>query len=102
MGYHYVIEPMGHVVETRNPDLIGSHTPGNNHDSIAVYLAGDAESGHTPVQEAALDVLLGALMRVFGRLAVVGHAEFQRYSNRELRCPHLDMDGLRARLDVAL
>jgi N-acetylmuramoyl-L-alanine amidase len=95
IGYHLVIERDGRVAECRPRDAIGSHTPGNNHDSIGVCLAGDAVSGHTEGQLLQLRALVADLMWQFGRLKVVGHTELQRYQNRELRCPHLDMDAFR-------
>jgi hypothetical protein len=101
IGYHAVIEPDGKLVECRPLHTIGSHTPGNNHDSIAVCLAGDAESGHTESQLGTLSQLLVGLMQTFGRLPVVGHTELQRYRNRELRCPHMDMEAFRAALTFA-
>lgn len=96
IGYHAVIEPDGKLSECRPLHTIGSHTPGNNHDSIAVCLAGDAESGHTPDQLVTLQHFLLGLLRAFGRLPIVGHTELQRYRNRELRCPHMDMEAFRA------
>jgi N-acetylmuramoyl-L-alanine amidase len=98
VGYHFVIERDGSLVETRPRGSVGAHTPGNNHNSIGVCLAGDAASRHTVEQRVMLHALVVDLMWQFGRLEVVGHTELQRYRNRELRCPHLDMDELRETL----
>jgi hypothetical protein len=47
VGYHYVIERDGRVVCTRHWAVMGSHTPGNNHDSIGVYIVGGGNGGST-------------------------------------------------------
>ncbi len=38
VGYHFVIEQDGRVVQTRHWDSMGAHTPGCNHDSLGVYM----------------------------------------------------------------
>lgn len=41
VGYHYLIEANGLVVQTREDTEIGAHDAGENLDSIGVCLAGD-------------------------------------------------------------
>lgn len=100
VGYHFVIERDGKLVTTRPAEAIGSHTPGYNHDSIGICLAGSSD--HTPAQEMALGALVVSLMWDHGRLEVWGHTELNRYRDRELRCPVLDMDAFRAHLSTIL
>lgn len=41
VGYHYVIEKAGAVIQARYDDEIGAHDQGENLDSIGICLAGD-------------------------------------------------------------
>lgn len=100
VGYHFVIERSGRLVECRPREVIGSHTPGHNHESVGVCLAGRFE--HTPEQVEALLALIVSLFWDFGRLQVVGHTELQRYRGRDLVCPALDMPALRDRVETLL
>ncbi len=108
IGYHYIIERGGETVAGRPEELIGSHTPGHNMDSIGVCLVGGREHGvdggvdnFTRGQRKALLRLIQQLYTKYGPLKIKGHSEVQRYRNRNLPpCPALDMDLLRE--DVAL
>lgn len=109
VGYHFIIERDGTVVETRRRHLIGTHTPGHNLDSIGICLVGGREhfSGAVGVdnftrrQRRALLSLLSGLRAEYGKIDVVGHTEVQKYRNKSLAdCPALDMDELRQ--DLAL
>lgn len=99
VGYHYVIERDGEVVHCRPVNLMGSHTPAHNHDSIGVCLAG--ESAFEPRQWAALFDLCVYLENRFGPLRLEGHYEVQRYRNsKRPRCPCCDMDEVRQQMDM--
>ncbi|MBD9542195.1 N-acetylmuramoyl-L-alanine amidase [Ensifer sp. ENS04] len=103
IGYHFIIERDGHVVTGRPLDLIGSHTPGHNMDSIGVCLVGGREHGvshgvdnFTREQRKELLKLLLSLTDKYGKLQIKGHSEVQRYRNRSLPpCPAIDMELLR-------
>lgn len=110
VGYHFIIERDGTVVESRRRHLVGTHTPGHNLDSIGVCLVGGREASQPGVgvnnftfrQHRALLQLLAALRSEYSKdVEVVGHSEVQRYRNKSLAdCPCLDMDELRQ--DLAL
>lgn len=108
IGYHFILERDGHVEETRNRHLIGTHTPGNNMDSIGVCLVGGREEGHylgvpnfTPQQMDSLFELVIELRQEFGPIPIVGHSEVQRYRNKSLPdCPPIEMDDLRQDFEV--
>lgn len=110
VGYHFVVERDGEIVETRRRHLVGTHTPGHNMDSIGVCLVGGREAAFpgegidnfTFKQRRALIQLLAALRGEYGKdVQVVGHTEVQKYRNKSLAdCPALDMDELRQ--DLAL
>lgn len=116
IGYHYIIEGDGAVIETRKRDLIGTHTPGHNMDSIGICLVGGRDhfpqlGAHQPAflhtdnftieQRHALFDLVLALRAEFGPAKLLGHTEVQKYRNRDLPpCPCLDMDDLRQDLEV--
>lgn len=107
IGYHYIIERDGEVVEGRGRDVIGSHTPGHNMDSIGVCLVGgreeeggDGVDNFTRDQRLSLLRLLHELRQVYPGIKLKGHSEVQKYRNRSLPpCPPIDMDELRMDLD---
>lgn len=41
VGYHYLIERNGEVVQTRDDTEVGAHDQGENHNSIGICLAGN-------------------------------------------------------------
>lgn len=106
IGYHYVIERDGTLIECRPPDAMGSHCPGYNHNSVGVCLVGGLENEHlvdnfTADQRAALCVLSVNLNARYGKtLAVKGHTELGRFIGRHRYhpCPCLDMPTLRDQL----
>lgn len=108
IGYHFIIERDGGPIETRKRDLIGTHTPGHNMDSIGVCLVGgrshrngDHENNFTDGQIVTLFQLVLKLREQFGPIPLLGHTEVQKYRNRNLpNCPCLDMDDLRQDLEV--
>lgn len=40
IGYHYVIDKKGNILEGRTEDRVGAHCEGQNHDSIGICLTG--------------------------------------------------------------
>lgn len=108
IGYHYIIERDGEVVECRGREKIGSHTPGHNLDSIGVCLVGgrewDVEDGidnFTEDQKRSLLRLLHSLRQAYPGIRLKGHSEVQRYRDkRHPPCPPIDMDLLREDLDL--
>lgn len=95
IGYHLVIERDGRCFEARPVDCVGSHTPGCNHDSVGVCLAGGFEGADdfTLEQEETLHALLDVLLSRYPEAAVRGHSECVR--RRGPTCPSLDMNALR-------
>lgn len=95
VGYHLVIERDGRLVQTRPLNVIGSHLPGHNHDSIGICLAGNEERGFTEAQLEALQGLIN--MPGLRELPLLGHYEIPRSGTRRsgCKCPCLDMNKLR-------
>lgn len=108
IGYHAIIERDGTRVMCRGLDLIGSHTPGHNMDSIGVCLVGGREEdggegvdNFTQEQRREFLRFFHELTKTYGPLRLEGHSEVQRFRHRDHPpCPPLDMDLLRE--DVAL
>ena len=108
IGYHYIIERDGTVVECRGREKIGSHTPGVNLEPIGVCsgggreeIGGDGVDNFTPSQRQSLLRLLHELRTVYPGVKLRGHSEVQRFRNREAPpCPPIDMDLLREDLDL--
>jgi N-acetyl-anhydromuramyl-L-alanine amidase AmpD len=63
VGYHYVIEKDGTVVQCREDTELGAHDTGENMDSIGICLVGNFETSRPSVeQEASFAHLLRRLM----------------------------------------
>lgn len=103
IGYNYIIERDGSVVECRGRYKVGSHTPGLNMDSIGVCLVGGREEeggpgvdNFTRGQRGALLVLLHEIKAEWPGLKVKSHSEVQRFRDKgHPKCPPIDMDILR-------
>ena len=84
IGYHFLIDRDGKVVEGRPVERSGAHTKGHNKSSIGIALFGghggsenDLFGDHfTPAQEAALRDLIDRLQSQFGSLKVSGHNQY--------------------------
>lgn len=108
IGYHFIIERDGKVVECRGRELIGSHSPGHNMASIGICLVGgreeiegDGVDNFTHDQRRNLLCLIHELRQAYPGVRLKGHSEVQRYRNRSHpKCPSLDMDLLREDADL--
>lgn len=92
IGYHYVIDRRGHILEGRDVDIIGAHCQGHNQHSIGVcYIGGCAKDGVTPkdtrtlAQKAALLSLLADLKKLYPKATIHGHRDFANKA-----CPSFD------------
>jgi N-acetylmuramoyl-L-alanine amidase len=66
VGYHYVIEKDGTVIQARNEGEEGCHTIGQNKQSIGVCMVGNFDTETpTPEQEDALGKLLSMLIQKY-------------------------------------
>jgi N-acetylmuramoyl-L-alanine amidase len=94
IGYHYVIELDGSIVEGRPIELIGAHCLGQNKFSIGIcYVGGMNKSMSKPKdtrteeQKVSLTELMNELKSKFD-LSVHGHNQF---SNKA--CPSFDVEN---------
>ena len=83
IGYHFVIELDGTIKKGRDIDEKGSHTKGENYDSIGVCYIGELErDGKTPkdtmteMQDISMLELIKSLRLIFGELSIHGHNEY--------------------------
>ena len=95
IGYHYVIELDGKVVEGRPVELVGAHCFGQNKFSIGVcYIGGMNKSMSKPKdtrteeQKESIIKLIKKLRGRYGDLTIHGHNEF---SNKA--CPSFDVSN---------
>jgi len=95
IGYHYVIELDGKVVEGRSVELVGAHCVGQNKFSIGVcYVGGMNKSMSKPKdtrteeQKESIVKLIKKLKKEHSILSVHGHNEF---SNKA--CPSFDVSN---------
>lgn len=112
-GYHFVItrwRPEGTpaVKAGRERDLVGSHTPGHNWESIGICWEGGRDIHGNPAenidyhQRKLLIRLCAELMDHYGKkLHVLGHSEVQAYRDVLMpRCPYMDMNLLREDIEA--
>lgn len=91
IGYHYVVDLNGQVLNGRHVDRIGAHCLGHNCYSIGVvYVGGTDAAGNsadtrTPAQRASLLGLLKELRRLYTRAKIHGHRDFAAKA-----CPSFD------------
>ena len=91
IGYHYVIQPDGHVDTGRDEEVPGAHAQGHNAHSIGVCLVGGLggpdklnPGQFTEAAWEALRITVQDLMDRYPEAAVVGHRDLS---------PDLDGDG---------
>lgn len=96
IGYHVVVNARGDIRMCRGLSLMGSHTPGHNHDSVGIYLSGRALG---PAQVETVRLIRRDLADHYGPLPVVGKSEVIRYRNKPTG-PFFDMNELRAKLGI--
>ena len=85
IGYHRVILEDGTIEHGRPLYWVGSHSRGNNAQSVGVCLIGDGI--YTLEQYAALRTLIFDLLERFPGAAVVGHCDLDRNKT----CPQFDV-----------
>ena len=77
VGYHYVIEKSGKVVQTRNHDEEGAHCLGMNRKSIGVCFAGNFDlTLPTPEQIQAWNNLYGELLQQYPNIPTFPHRKY--------------------------
>jgi len=90
VGYHYVIEKSGKVVQCRADNEEGAHCIGKNRSSIGIVLCGNFDSTvPTKEQEEALRLLIQRLAKKhnIAKSAVVPHRKFVNKSCYGRRLP---------------
>ena len=84
VGYHFLIDRDGTVLEGRPVEQVGAHTKGRNKRSIGISLFGGHGSSErdqfsdnfTEAQNAALRGLISNLIDDYGKLKVSGHNQY--------------------------
>lgn len=96
VGYHFIIERDGWLDQTRDMEVMGSHAPGNNHDSVGVCLALRGHGEYpTDAQRRTLRHLLSAIREAHPQVGLWGHDEISRFKPGHDACPGFPMDRLR-------
>ena len=92
-GYHYLIHLDGTIEGGRPVFIKGSHTRGENHDSVGVAYAGGVDAETKEIkdtmrikQEIAFVRIVDCLRIVFGNLTIHGHNEFSTKT-----CPNFNV-----------
>lgn len=83
IGYHYVVDLKGNILDGRDVDLIGAHCSGHNTRSIGVVYVGGKDKGNgghkdtrTELQKNALLTLLMNLKKLYPDAQIYGHHDF--------------------------
>ena len=102
IGYHYVINRDGNIVNTLPEDQRGIHVAGFNSVSLGICLVGGInedgvpEANFTSLQFESLEILLRELKGRYPRSEVKGHRDFNAISATPKACPafniHVWMD----------
>ena len=83
IGYHYLIDPLGNIIEGRPLETLGAHTGENNQGNVGIALLGSYHEpkNHiaTPAQFAAVLALSRYLVKRFGidPLSIKGHRDYK-------------------------
>ena len=92
IGYHYVINLKGEILQGRPLTLAGAHTVGHNTDSIGIcYIGGMSKDMKLPKdtrtyeQKEALMRLLRELKKQYPKAQIFGHRDFANKA-----CPSFD------------
>jgi len=100
IGYHWVIDKNGNLLEGRNEKFIGAHCLGQNRNSLGVCLIGNFEF-ETPTEKQ-IQILIEFLKKKMNKFNislenVFGH---RKISEKEGICPgrFLDLEKIRANL----
>ena len=88
IGYHYLIEKSGKLLQGRKEDQVGAHCIGRNHDSLGICLAGNFDTQiPTNAQQLTLENLLERLEKDYPEAKVKYHRDFAN-----THCPGLLID----------
>lgn len=92
IGYHYLIDIEGNILQGRPLSLQGAHTVGHNHDSIGIaYVGGMSKDMKVPKdtrtfeQKESILKLLRELVIEYPNVEIYGHRDFANKS-----CPSFD------------
>lgn len=89
IGYHYIIDKDGRILEGRNITLVGAHCKGHNSHSVGIcYIGGLDSNGYpsdtrTKEQKKALISLIDILCHFFPIGKITGH---NQYSSKDCPC----------------
>lgn len=91
IGYHWVINPGGAVLQGRREAEMGAHCQGDNEDSLGICLIGRAE--FTDAQFVALRMLVADIQRRFDitNAAVFGHRDRPSGALQGKTCPNFEV-----------
>lgn len=92
-GYHYIIDPSGHVMQLQAEDKIANGVKGHNATSIHIsYIGGVDASGkpsdnRTTSQKTAIAATLSILRKRYPKAIIQGHRDFPGVKKA---CPSFD------------
>lgn len=84
IAYHFVVDPLGNIIEARPLETLGAHTLNNNEGNVGIVLLGTyhAPKNHqpTPAQLSSVGVLGRFLVKRFGLEAssLKGHRDYKQ------------------------
>lgn len=84
IAYHFVVDPLGNIIEARPLETLGAHTLNNNEGNVGIVLLGTyhppKNQQPTPAQLASLGVLGRFLVKRFGLegSSLKGHRDYKQ------------------------
>jgi N-acetylmuramoyl-L-alanine amidase len=100
VGYHFLVKLNGDIQRGRPIDVVGAHCYGYNSTSIGVCFVGGMSKDmsemldtRTPAQKKSLELLLGALLRMYPDAELCGHRDLSSTD-----CPGIDVKLVYAHL----
>ena len=94
IGYHFLIQPDGAIVETRPVDQVGAHVKGHNTGSLGIALAGTDKftpEQFTSLRELAFDLYLHHHLE---KWAFYCHYQFDTAQAQGKTCPNIEINRL--------
>lgn len=94
IGYHYVIEENGDVIQGRDLEVIGSHAEEFNDISVGICMVGGRSPDHTNIakddfndnQHASLRALLYHIKSLYPHVKIMGHNELPGFEHKTCPC----------------
>ena len=103
VGYHFIIDGKGEILQGRPIEEMGAHVKRDNVESVGICVCGNFEEEQPLLSQIdALGKLISSLCQRFGKLQILGHRD---YSESDTLCPgrylYQLLPELRSKIEVS-